>query len=153
MEEVGQGVGQGSTNAETEGAGGLHPRRSMRVLLWCAGTAALLLGIAGAFLPVLPTTPFVLLAAGCYARASTRFHRRLLDHPGFGPLILEWQRHRSIPYRTKCYSLALMLSSIALSIWAMQGRPWVQGLLAVTGLTLACWMWRIPSRDRPARHG
>ncbi|MEW6583829.1 MAG: YbaN family protein [Actinomycetota bacterium] len=139
--------------AEAGGVARPHPRRWVRVLAWCGGTAALLVGAVGVVVPVLPTTPFVLLAAGCYARASTRVHRRLVGHPRFGPLIGEWRRHRSIPHRTKLFALAVMPSSIALSIWLMRGHPWVQGMLAATALAVGGWLWRVPSRDRPARDG
>jgi hypothetical protein len=81
----------------------LHPSLLVRVVLWVCGSIALLLGIIGVFLPGLPTTPFVLVAAACYARASEPFYRWLLRNPTFGPLIIEWRRHHSIPFRIKCH--------------------------------------------------
>ena len=74
----------------------VHPSRAVRVALVVAGTGFVGLGILGAFLPVLPTTPFMLLAAACYARASTRFYNGLLNNRAFGPTIREWRRYRSI---------------------------------------------------------
>jgi hypothetical protein len=68
---------------------------------WSCGSIALLLGIIGIVVPGLPTTPFILVAAACYARASERFYRWLLRNPTFGPLIIEWRRHHSIPFRVK----------------------------------------------------
>lgn len=112
-----------------------------------AGTLALLLGIAGVFLPILPTTPFILLAAACYARASERFHRRLLAHPSFGPMIVEWETYRSIPFRAKCVAIGAMSISIGFSIWLFSDKPWLQALLALTGLSVGTWLWRLPSRD------
>jgi hypothetical protein len=70
------------------------------------GTLFLLLGIVGAFLPVLPTTPFLLLATACYARSSRRFYNWLMNHPAFGPLIIEWRTYRSIPWRIKLVAVA-----------------------------------------------
>ena len=107
------------------------------------------LGIAGALLPVLPTTPFMLLAAACFARASTRFYNWLLNNPAFGPTILEWRRHRSIPWRVKLTAIALMSVTLGVSILFFVPWPELQLALALFGLLLATYLYRIPSRDRP----
>lgn len=127
----------------------LHPSALVRMLLWSIGSLALLLGIIGIFLPGLPTTPFVLLAAACYARASEPFYRWLIANPTFGPLIVEWRRHHSIPYRVKLVAVTLMSLTICFSIWTFSGLPWMQVLLAVIGIVTSAWLWRIPSRDHP----
>ena len=129
----------------------LHPSRLVRVVLLTLGSIALLLGIIGIFLPGLPTTPFVLVAAACYARASESFYRRLIENPTVGPLIVEWRRHHSIPFRIKVIAITLMSLTICVSIWSFSGTPWLQGLLAFIGIATAIVLWRIPSRDRPAR--
>ena len=105
---------------------------------------ALLAGIIGIFLPVLPTTPFVLLAAACFARSSPRIYGWLLRHRLFGPMIDTWQRERAVPRRVKWIALASMACSIGLSLLLMQGQPWLQLLLAVIGLTLSAWLIRLP---------
>jgi uncharacterized membrane protein YbaN (DUF454 family) len=125
----------------------------VRMVLLVCGSIALLLGIIGIFLPGLPTTPFILVAAACYARASERFYHWLLRNPTFGPLIAEWRRHHSIPYRIKWLAITLMSLTISVSIWSFAGRPWLQAMLAAIGLATAIWLWRIPSRDRPRREG
>lgn len=126
-----------------------HDSPAMRLLFVGLGTLFLLLGIAGAFLPVLPTTPFMLLAAGCYARASSRFYNWLLNNPTFGPTILEWRRYRSIPWRTKLTAIALMAMTLGISIVFFVPWPELQMALALFGLLLATGLYRIPSRDRP----
>ena len=123
----------------------------MRLLFVGLGTLFMLLGIAGAFLPVLPTTPFMLLAAGCYARASSRFYNWLLNNPAFGPTILEWRRYRSIPWRAKLTAIALMVTTLGISIVFFVPWPELQVALACFGLLLATYLYRIPSRDRPGR--
>jgi uncharacterized membrane protein YbaN (DUF454 family) len=128
----------------------VHPSRAVRVALVVAGTGFVGLGILGAFLPVLPTTPFMLLAAACYARASTRFYNGLLNNRTFGPTIREWRRYRSIPYRTKWMAIGLMAVTLTASIVFAVEDPWLQAALAAFGVLLAVWMARIPSRDRPA---
>ena len=99
-------------------------------------------------MPVLPTTPFLLLAAACYARASERFYLWLVRNPTFGPTIREWRRHRSIPYRTKVVAIALMTGTIAVSIALLARYPLAQAALAVIGVVVGAWLYRIPSRDR-----
>lgn len=126
----------------------LHPSLLVRLVLLLFGSVALLLGIIGIFVPGLPTTPFVLVAAACYARASERFYRWLLCNPTFGPLIAEWRHHRSIPYRIKRMAVVLMSLTISASIWSLSGRPWLQAMLAAIGIATGIWLWRIPSRDR-----
>lgn len=116
-----------------------------------AGALSLALGVIGIFLPLLPTTPFLLLAAACYARASRRVFDWLLAHRQFGPLIREWREHRIMPYRAKRRALWLIALSFAISIgFVVPGWP---GKLALGagGLLLMAWIARIPSRDAPRR--
>lgn len=121
----------------------------VRGLFVALGVFALALGVAGIVLPVLPTTPFVLLAAACFARGSPRFHGWLLNHPLFGPIIVEWQEYGSIPWRTKITALVLMSITLGVSIVFFVEPPWLQAVLAAFGLVLATWLYRVPSRDRP----
>ena len=124
-----------------------HDSPLVRGLLLAAGVTCVALGVVGIFLPLLPTTPFMLLAAACFARSSRRFHERLLANRTFGPLILEWEKHRSLPRRTKLTAIVLMSLTLAVSIVFFVERPWLQALLAAFGVLLAVWMYRIPSRD------
>jgi uncharacterized protein len=128
-----------------------HNSPAVRLLFLALGTLFLALGVAGVFLPVLPTTPFVLLAAGCYARASPRFYNWLMNHPVFGPTVREWRQHRAIPFRTKLWAIALMSLTLAASIVFFVKPLWLKGVLALFGVGLAVWLYRVPSRDRPAR--
>ncbi len=124
-----------------------HDSRVVRWLLLAAGTLCVALGVIGIFVPVLPTTPFLLLAAACYARASERFYLWLVRNRTFGPTIREWRRHRSIPYRTKVVAIALMTGTIAVSIVLLARYPLVQLALAAIGVVVGAWLYRIPSRD------
>ena len=126
-----------------------HDSPAVRLLFVSLGTLFVLLGVAGAFLPVLPTTPFMLLAAGCYARASTSFYNWLLNNPAFGPTIIEWRRHRSLPWRVKLTAIVLMVATMGISVIFFVPWPELQAALALFGLLLATYMYRIPSRDRP----
>jgi uncharacterized membrane protein YbaN (DUF454 family) len=127
-----------------------HDSPAVRAVLVVAGTTCVGLGVLGLFLPVLPTTPFLLLAAACYARASERFYNWLLNNRTFGPTIREWRRYRSIPYRTKLTAILLMSLTLASSIVFFVRNPYLKAALTLLGITLAVWMYRIPSRDRPS---
>lgn len=126
----------------------VHPSRLMRGFYLGGGVACIALGAAGLVLPVLPTTPFILLAAFCFAQASPRLHQWLLRSRTFGPMIREWQQHRAISWRTKLTAIALMSVTMTGSI-VFFVRPWpLQVGLSLLGLALAVWLYRIPSRDR-----
>ncbi len=128
-----------------------HESRVVRVLYLGAGLAFVALGVLGLFLPVLPTTPFLLLAAACFARASSRFYNWLLNNPLLGPTILEWRRHRSIPYRTKVAAIVLMTLTLAVSVVFFVKDAYLQWVLGALGLLLAAWLYSVPSRDRPRK--
>ena len=123
-----------------------HSSRVVRALLWFAGSVSLILGLIGVVLPGLPTTPFVLLAAACYAKASPKLHARLLKHRWFGPMLRDWERDHSLTRRTKTVAVVSMSLMVALSIWGFQGRPLLQGVLLATGLIGALVVLRIPTR-------
>lgn len=123
----------------------------LRPLFAGLGAAFTALGVAGIFLPMLPATPFLLLAAACFARASTRIYNWLLNHALLGPVILEWRRHQAIPYRTKIVAIALMALSMTASMVFFLDDGRVRLAMGVGGLVLAVLLWRIPSRDAPQR--
>ncbi len=123
----------------------------MRAVLLLCGGVALAAGVIGIFLPLLPATPFFILAAACFARAYRPFHEWMLAHSLFGPMLHEWHHHRSIPYRTKLVAIVTMLVSFGSSIVLVVKPLWLKALLAVIALGLATWMYRIPSRDREPR--
>ena len=80
----------------------------LRWLLLGIGWASVALGIAGIFLPVLPTTPFLLLAAACFVRSSRRFYLWLVGHPRLGPWICDYLDGEGIPLKGKVYAIGLM---------------------------------------------
>lgn len=87
-----------------------------RYLWMLLGLTATASAMAGAVLPLLPTTPFLLLAAFAFARSSPRLHAWLLEHPTFGKLIHNWQEHRSIDRRTKMLAVTVMVLTFLLSV-------------------------------------
>jgi hypothetical protein len=123
----------------------------VRLAFGALGTLFLLLGIVGIFMPILPTTPFLLLATACYARSSRRFYNWLMNHPALGPLIVEWRTYRSIPWRIKLVAVATMTLTFGSSIIFFIRDGWLQLALAFFGVMMVIWLYRIPSRDRPDR--
>jgi uncharacterized membrane protein YbaN (DUF454 family) len=93
------------------------PDKLKRALLITAGTLCVATGIIGIFVPVLPTTPFLLLAAFCYLRSSERFHRWLMNNKLFGAYIRSYTEGRGIPLRVKLFTIALLWATIGISIW------------------------------------
>ena len=124
----------------------LHDSRFVRMLYITAGITALLLGALGAVLPILPTVPFVLLAAACFARGSERFHGKLLANRIAGPIIREWCLHRSMPRRAKRWAYGVMALSFGTSILIVPA-VWHQIMLVIIGVILAIFIWRVPVRD------
>jgi len=88
----------------------------VRILLIIVGTLSVGLGILGIFVPVLPTTPFLLLAAACYARSSQRFYDWLLNNKYFGNYIRNYQQRKAVPLRVKVLTLALLWITIGCSV-------------------------------------
>lgn len=126
--------------------------RPVRWLLWLAGTISLGLGLIGVVLPGLPTTPFVLLAAACFARASPRLHQRMRENAWIGPMLRDWEANRSLTRRVKAIALASMAIMVAISVWTVRAQPALQVLL-IAGGAMGIWAvgWSIPTRGRPER--
>lgn len=103
----------------------------MRILWLVCGFIALGFGIAGIVLPLLPTTPFLLLAAACFARSSERFHMWLIHHPKLGPPILNWQENGAISRKAKIAAFAAIGGTFAISV-ALGLRPMILGVQAAT---------------------
>jgi len=90
--------------------------RAARITWLIVGFVALALGAIGIALPLLPTTPFILVAAFAFAQSSEKLHQWLLDHNVFGPLIENWQRHGAISRRAKVASVVSMAAVLGISV-------------------------------------
>jgi len=108
--------------------------------LWTgAGLAFVAIGAVGAFLPLLPTVPFLLLAAFCFAKGNPAWEQRLLDHPKYGPALRQWRERRAISRRAK--KAALLAMAISVGITALTaGWPWVLIPAAVMAIS-GTWIW------------
>ncbi|MHA7848084.1 DUF454 family protein [Serratia sp. D1N4] len=118
-----------------------------RWLLMLLGWLAVLLATLGVVLPLLPTTPFLLLAAWCFARSSPRFHHWLLYRSWFGGYLRHWQQHRALPPGAKWKAVLLIVLTFAVSLWLVK-LWWVRGVLLVMLVALLTFMLRLPVIDR-----
>jgi uncharacterized membrane protein YbaN (DUF454 family) len=124
----------------------LHHSAFVRHVFIALGFAALLLGFIGLFLPILPTTPFILLAAAFFARGSERFHTWLLQPRITGPLIVDWYQHRSLQAGVKRWAYVLTTVSFTSSIFIIEPIA-IKLILFVLYLILIYFLWRIPVRN------
>jgi len=116
----------------------------VKPLYAAAGFLALALGIAGIFLPLLPTTPFVLLASWCFLRGSPRAHRWLHSHPRFGPFLTAWEEGRGIPLRAKVAALVLMWVSMISAILYV-GILWAGIAMGAVVVGVTIYLLRLPT--------
>jgi uncharacterized membrane protein YbaN (DUF454 family) len=115
----------------------------VRIAFLGAGLAALVLGAIGIFVPLLPTVPFAILAAYCFARSSTRLEQWLVGHAHFGPHIREWRNRGAISRAGKRAALVAFVASAALG-FALLDWPWPL-LPVAAGLAGAGWVLRRPT--------
>ncbi|MCJ7710511.1 MAG: YbaN family protein [Chloroflexi bacterium] len=123
-----------------------RPSLPLRAILVTVGTVSLVIGVLGIVVPVLPTTPFLLLAAACYARASDRLYGWLVGQRSLGPIITEWRTSRSLPPGVRVRALAVVALSFGVSIILVDGLL-LRGALGATGLIVAIFLYRIPTRS------
>jgi uncharacterized membrane protein YbaN (DUF454 family) len=102
-----------------------------------AGILAVGLGVVGIFIPVLPTTPFLLLAAGCFMRSSEQLYTWLIHHKWFGETIRHYREYRAIPLQAKVISLLLLWTVIGTTIIFAVTLWWVRALLVVVAVSVS----------------
>ncbi len=106
-----------------------------RVIFISIGFISLTLGILGLFLPILPTTPFLLLSAFLFSKSSDGLYYKLINHPKLGPYIIDFQENKSIPLRIKIISVTTLWTTILLSIiFALKNQQIGQILLLIIAI-------------------
>ncbi|MFW1678345.1 YbaN family protein [Pontibacter sp. JAM-7] len=116
-----------------------------RGVYWFCGMLCLLVGIIGVVVPLLPTTPFVLLAAFCFSRSSERLHQYLLNHRVFGKLIRDWEAYGVIPLRAKCLASSMMLIMVSYPLFFREFHYGLKLLVVATIAASLCYIWSRPS--------
>ncbi|HJN94543.1 MAG TPA: YbaN family protein [Gammaproteobacteria bacterium] len=112
-------------------------------LLIIAGIISLALGVVGAFLPLLPTVPLVLLAAFCFARSSERLHRWLLSNRHFGAIVRNFEAGQGIPRRVKIRAITVVWISMGISC-SIVAQVLLCTMLFLIGMGVSIYLWRMP---------
>ena len=118
-------------------------KETLHYCLISLGWICVVLGVVGIFLPLLPTTPFILLAAWCFAKSSPRFHHWLTSHPKLGPIVHTWQSGEGISRGLRNRVLTVMWASMLLSMWIV-GKWWSIALLSSIGIAVSIYIFRQP---------
>ncbi|MCI0683139.1 MAG: YbaN family protein [Gemmataceae bacterium] len=115
------------------------------------GLGLLFVGLAalGTVLPLLPTTPFLILASACFVRSAPRLNAWLLRTRLFGPLLRDWQHHRRVSRRVKHLAIVLIVLFVGLSAWLGDfSWPWLVALIVLALIGLAVVI-RLPEKPEP----
>ena len=104
------------------------------------------LGIIGVLLPVMPTAPFILLAAGCWARSSRRFHFWLINHRFFGKFVRDWENNHAVPRYAKFLATIMMAASTTMLFYRLPADMlWLAWLVAAVCSGVAIYLFRLPN--------
>lgn len=116
-----------------------------RSIYWLCGMLCLLVGIIGIVVPLLPTTPFILLAAFCFSRSSERLHQYLLNHRLFGKLIRDWEAYGVIPLKAKCLASSMMIVMVSYPLVFREFHLGLKMAVVATVVASMCYIWSRPS--------
>ncbi|MBL7002468.1 MAG: YbaN family protein [Gammaproteobacteria bacterium] len=117
-------------------------------VLIALGWFFIVLGIIGALLPILPTTPFLILALALFSKSSPRFHQMLLNNKWFGPVLKEWEEKKTVSRQTKYKSTLLVIVSFSVSILLMAGKSYHQLMLLCLAVILLYFIWKTKEEAR-----
>lgn len=123
---------------------------AIRYALLAIGWLSVALGVIGIFLPVLPTTPFLLLAAACFMRSSKRFYLWLVNHRQLGPWIVDYLEGQGIPLKAKVYAIGLMWLSIGLSCYLVP-LFWARAFMLISAVLVSLYILKQKTRASPER--
>ncbi len=117
---------------------------SKRIILLCLGFLCLILGFVGIFLPLLPTTPFALLAAYFFSKSSKNLHQWLLNQKHLGPLIKDWEAHGIIGLKAKWLATVMIVPLFSYSLYFVPVPMWIKAIVSLSGVCILTFIWTRP---------
>lgn len=120
--------------------------KSLRPLFFILGWISVVLGAIGAILPIMPTTPFLILAAYLFSKSSPRFHKWLLELPKFGPIIREWEETKTIRKEVKITAIVVLSISMMVTITFVPVKPIVKGVMVFFWISVSIYLWTRKSK-------
>ncbi|GLR64617.1 YbaN family protein [Marinospirillum insulare] len=117
----------------------------VRRVVFIFGWFSFVMGVIGIFLPLLPTTPFILLAAACFARSSPRFYAWITSHHRYGPMIANYLAGKGLPLKAKLMAIGLLWISVSFTLFIVS-LLWAKLAMLATALAVSAYiLWRLPT--------
>ncbi len=121
------------------------PHKPVKIVYVLAGILSLTLGFIGIFLPILPTTPFILLAAFCFSRGSRQLHHWLVSQPHLGKMIRDWEHNGVIRLRVKLMAAAILVALFSYTVVYVNVPMLIKVLVTLIGVSVLLFIWTRPS--------
>ncbi len=118
----------------------------IRRMVFIFGWVSFVMGVVGIFLPLLPTTPFILLAAACFARSSPKFYSWITSHPRFGPSIANYLAGKGLPLKAKLMAVTLLWISVGVTL-VIVSLLWAKIAMLITALAVSAYILRLPTLE------
>lgn len=125
-------------------------KKSAHILYISLGWLSLALGFIGAFLPILPTTPFALLAAYFFSKGSPKLHQWLLENKLMGPLIRDWEQYGVVRLRAKITATLMIVLLFSYTLIYVEVNWWIKALVATSGAGVLIFLWTRPATPKPS---
>ncbi|EQC45280.1 YbaN family protein [Bacteriovorax sp. Seq25_V] len=121
-------------------------RKTKKLIFLTLGFVSIILGFIGLFLPILPTTPFLILAAYLFSQSSKRMHNWLLEHRIFGPIINDWEKHGAISVKTKWIACTAIVIFFSYTLIFVNVNIYIKSIVALSGIVVMAFILSRPSR-------
>jgi uncharacterized protein len=117
----------------------------VRIILLASGTLCVAIGVIGMFLPLVPTTPLLLLAAVCYGRSSDRFYQKLINNRWCGEYIRNYREGRGIALKQKVVTILILWLSIGFTAWFWREHLWLELILILIAAGVTIFLLKLPT--------